>query len=171
MRGAGCRHERVAEVTRFFRPAPPPRYRILAVHLSGTGWTRYAISVWPSRPSADYRGQLIMADARAILSTVLYCAWWPTSKLLLAIRAILSPFWAILQFVFLPLIYLVHAILAVILLPFRLHLLERFEVTSFPLFSLSIWVSHECRNANATQSKGYYAKNARLFTYGLESLA
>ncbi|KAF2253906.1 hypothetical protein BU26DRAFT_516174 [Trematosphaeria pertusa] len=68
-----------------------------------------------------------MADARAILSTVLYCAWWPTSKLLLAIRAILSPFWAILQFVFLPLIYLVHAILAVILLPFRLHLLERFE--------------------------------------------
>jgi hypothetical protein len=83
-----------------------------------------------------------MADLRAILSTIadcfstiLYCLsatvyflWWPTSKLVYAVQALLSPVWALLHFVCLPAIYLGHAILTVLLLPFRLQLLDRFEV-------------------------------------------
>lgn len=69
-----------------------------------------------------------MADTRAILSTVLYCLWWPTSKIIYAIHTILSPFWAALQFIFLPVTYLLQGILTIILFPFRLHILERIEV-------------------------------------------
>ncbi|KAF2680567.1 hypothetical protein K458DRAFT_311254 [Lentithecium fluviatile CBS 122367] len=68
-----------------------------------------------------------MADTRAIVSTVLYCLWWPTSKIIYAIQTILSPFWTILQFVFLPLTYLLHAVLSIILFPFRHHILDRIE--------------------------------------------
>jgi hypothetical protein len=69
-----------------------------------------------------------MADPRTILSTVLYYLWWPTSKILYAIQVVLSPFWAILQFIFLPVTFLLRAILTVFLFPFRLHILERVEV-------------------------------------------
>ena len=69
-----------------------------------------------------------MADARTTLSTVLYCIWWPFSHILSAARAILSPFWALAQFVFLPVVYLVQGLLVIVLLPFRLHVLERIEV-------------------------------------------
>ena len=69
-----------------------------------------------------------MADTRTILSTVLYCLWWPASKIIYAIQAILSPFWAALQFILLPVTYLVQALLTVVLFPFRVHILERIEV-------------------------------------------
>ncbi|KAJ4302734.1 hypothetical protein N0V90_001624 [Kalmusia sp. IMI 367209] len=68
-----------------------------------------------------------MTDARAVLSTVLYCLWWPVTKILLAIGIILSPFWSVAQFILLPVTYLVQGLLAVILFPFRLHILERIE--------------------------------------------
>ncbi|KAF1957406.1 hypothetical protein CC80DRAFT_491522 [Byssothecium circinans] len=68
-----------------------------------------------------------MADVRTILSNTLYVIWWPTSKALNGIRFILSPFWALLQFIFLPLTHLIQAILSIVLLPFRLDILERIE--------------------------------------------
>ncbi|KAK7180839.1 uncharacterized protein CC84DRAFT_722455 [Paraphaeosphaeria sporulosa] len=74
-----------------------------------------------------------MADARAILSIILYCLWLPTSKILSAIIFILSPFWALAQFILLPAVYLLKSIYAVVSFPFRLHLLERIE-------TIYIWV-------------------------------
>lgn len=79
-----------------------------------------------------------MADARAVLSTVLFCFWWPTSKLLAAIAFVLSPFLRVLHFVLLPVIYLARAIYAILAFPFRLHVLERIEVRVLPLFSYHI---------------------------------
>jgi hypothetical protein len=72
-----------------------------------------------------------MADARAVLSTILYCLWLPTSKILSAVSFVLSPFWALAQFTFLPVAYLLQTIYAVVSFPFRLHLLERIEVGWF----------------------------------------
>ncbi|KAJ4354077.1 uncharacterized protein N0V89_005810 [Didymosphaeria variabile] len=51
-----------------------------------------------------------MADAHTILSTILYCLWWPTNRILFALGFILSPFWAVAKFVFLPVAYLLHGI-------------------------------------------------------------
>ncbi|KAF2446441.1 hypothetical protein P171DRAFT_357484 [Karstenula rhodostoma CBS 690.94] len=74
-----------------------------------------------------------MADGRAILSTILYCLWLPISKILSAVVFILSPFWALAQFIFLPVAYLLKTIYAFVSFPFRLHLLERIE-------TIYIWV-------------------------------
>lgn len=69
-----------------------------------------------------------MPDPRALLSTLLYCLWLPTSNILSALRFVLSPFCALAQFTFLPVAHLLHTLYAVVSLPFRLHLLERIEV-------------------------------------------
>jgi hypothetical protein len=64
----------------------------------------------------------------ATISTVLYYACWPIVKLLQGVAFVLSPFWRIAQFLFLPITYVLHGILSILLLPFRLRLLERVEV-------------------------------------------
>jgi len=89
-------------------------------HLPPGPTTTSSLAILPSRHP--------MADTRAVISIVLYCLWWPTTKIIYAIQTILSPFWTALQFIFLPVTYLLRAILTVILFPFRLHILERIEV-------------------------------------------
>ncbi|KAF1974646.1 hypothetical protein BU23DRAFT_97116 [Bimuria novae-zelandiae CBS 107.79] len=74
-----------------------------------------------------------MADVWRIIFTILFYLWWPTSKLLSAIAFALSPFWALAQFVFLPVAYLAEGIYAILSFPFRLHILERIE-------TIYIWV-------------------------------
>ncbi|KAF2638907.1 hypothetical protein P280DRAFT_470923 [Massarina eburnea CBS 473.64] len=68
-----------------------------------------------------------MVDASTILAAIVYILWWPTSAILSVTRFILAPFWSLLQFFFLPITCLVHAILALVLLPFRVDILERIE--------------------------------------------
>lgn len=76
------------------------------------------------------------ADARTVFSNTLYILWWPTSKILGAIRYILSPFWTLIRFIFLPLTHLIQAILSVVLFPFRVDVLERIEVKAAYLLSI-----------------------------------
>ncbi|ORX97945.1 hypothetical protein BCR34DRAFT_496483 [Clohesyomyces aquaticus] len=69
-----------------------------------------------------------MADT--LLQTVvivLYVVCWPFIKLFQVLASVLSPFWVVGQFMLLPVTYLVHAILHIILFPFRLQLLEKLE--------------------------------------------
>jgi hypothetical protein len=74
-----------------------------------------------------------MADAvygtLAVISTLLYALSYPVIKAIRLVALIVSPFWAIAQFVLLPVTYSIHGILTVALFPFRLRLLERLEVT------------------------------------------
>lgn len=73
-----------------------------------------------------------MSDATnstlAILWIVLYCISWPIVKLVQGLALVLSPFWSLAQFVLLPVTYLLHGILSVLLFPFRIQLLEKIEV-------------------------------------------
>ena len=69
-----------------------------------------------------------MADSLARISTALYYLCWPFIKLLQGVAFVLSPFWAILRFIFLPITIVVQGIVGVLLWPFRLQVLERFEV-------------------------------------------
>ncbi|KAF2474182.1 uncharacterized protein BDR25DRAFT_119801 [Lindgomyces ingoldianus] len=68
-----------------------------------------------------------MAETLQTALTVLYYVCWPFIKLVHGISYILSPFWAIAQFVLLPFTHLVHILLNIVLFPFRLQLLERVE--------------------------------------------
>ncbi|KAF2659076.1 hypothetical protein K491DRAFT_689677 [Lophiostoma macrostomum CBS 122681] len=63
----------------------------------------------------------------ATISTVLYYACWPLIKFLQGVAFVLSPFLRIAQFVFLPITYVIHGIISILLLPLRLRLLERVE--------------------------------------------
>ena len=71
-----------------------------------------------------------MADTLATISTTLYYACWPFLQLLKGIAFVLSPFWAILRFMILPITIVIQGIVGVLLWPFRLQVLERFEVCS-----------------------------------------
>ena len=82
-----------------------------------------------------------MADTRAVLSTILYCLWYPTTKLLQLLVTILSPIWAIAQFILLPVTYLIQGLLAIILFPLRLHILERIEVCRISIFVMNLIVA------------------------------
>lgn len=84
-----------------------------------------------------------MPDTRTLLSTLLYGLWWPASSIIYAIHAVLSPFWTALQFVLLPVTCLVRAVLAIVLLPFRLNILDRFEVLPIPLSCQSRTRTHQ----------------------------
>lgn len=66
----------------------------------------------------------------ATISTVVYYTCWPIIKIIQGIGFVLSPFWTLTQFVLLPITYLIHGILSIVLFPFRLQLLERVEVRS-----------------------------------------
>ncbi|KAF2114911.1 hypothetical protein BDV96DRAFT_646778 [Lophiotrema nucula] len=68
-----------------------------------------------------------MAEALATASAVLYYACWPIIKLLQGLAFILSPFWNIAQFILLPFTSLAQAILGILLLPFKIQLLDRVE--------------------------------------------
>ncbi|PVI07662.1 hypothetical protein DM02DRAFT_550559 [Periconia macrospinosa] len=68
-----------------------------------------------------------MADYPTVLSTILYILWWPTNKFIHVIKFILSPIWALVRFIFLPVTYLLETIFNVILFPFRINVLERIE--------------------------------------------
>ncbi|KAF2012574.1 hypothetical protein BU24DRAFT_254689 [Aaosphaeria arxii CBS 175.79] len=72
-----------------------------------------------------------MADqiqqALSILSRIAFYTSWPFVKLAHLLTFILSPFWRIAQFFLLPFTVLVQGLLGILLLPFRLNLLERFE--------------------------------------------
>lgn len=72
-----------------------------------------------------------MADKLATASTILYYACWPLLKLCQGILFLLAPIWTVAQFVLLPITYLAHALLSIALFPFRLHLLDRFEVRQY----------------------------------------
>lgn len=127
-----------------------------------------------------------MANTGTILSTLLFCLWWPTSKLLSVFALVLSPFWAVLQFVLLPVIYLAHAVYAVLSLPFKLNILERIEVRSFPprlrariiyhlkpmhthtVLQSPMLPSNQCKQ-HCTTSHHVDAVHNRQFTYGLAS--
>lgn len=69
-----------------------------------------------------------MANTPSVVAAVLYSLWWPASALIRVVRAVLAPIWAAVCFVFLPVTFLVRAVLAVTLFPFRIHVLERIEV-------------------------------------------
>ncbi|KAF2004434.1 hypothetical protein P154DRAFT_43500 [Amniculicola lignicola CBS 123094] len=68
-----------------------------------------------------------MADVRTIFFVVLHCVSWPLIKLFLAVTFILSPFWAILSFILLPITSLLHVLFSVVLFPFRQQLLDKIE--------------------------------------------
>ncbi|KAK3202412.1 hypothetical protein GRF29_161g1120846 [Pseudopithomyces chartarum] len=105
----------------------------LALALAFTASSRFVPSSLHRRTAAPLTPQSIMANTGTILSTLLFCLWWPTSKLLSVFALVLSPFWAVLQFVLLPVIYLAHAVYAVLSLPFKLNILERIE-------TIYVWV-------------------------------
>ena len=127
-----------------------------------------------------------MANTGAILSTLLFCLWWPMSKLLSVFALVLSPFWAVLQFVLLPVIYLARAIFAVLSFPFKLNILERIEVRSLPprllwrtiyhpepmhthtVLQSPMLPSNQCKQ-HCTASHHVDAVHNRQFTYGLAS--
>jgi hypothetical protein len=71
-----------------------------------------------------------MADIRTTLFVVLYCLWWPVSYIIHAVHTVVAPIWTALTFVFLPVTYLIYAIVTIVLFPFRLNILDRFEVIS-----------------------------------------
>jgi hypothetical protein len=73
-----------------------------------------------------------MGDKLATLTTVLYYLCWPFIALFRALRSILTPFWTIAQFILLPITYLAHTLFTIALFPFRMHLLDRFEVSLTP---------------------------------------
>ncbi|CAI6333511.1 unnamed protein product [Periconia digitata] len=68
-----------------------------------------------------------MADYRTVLSNIVYVLWWPTDRIIRAIKYTLSPFWTLITFVFLPVTYLVQTVLSIVLFPFRVDVLERVE--------------------------------------------
>jgi hypothetical protein len=84
-----------------------------------------------------YAAWLILSDvvgrSLSAVSIVLYYAVYPVFKILRAVALILSPFWALLQFALLPITRSAQLIITIALLPFRLHLLERFEVKHLSL--------------------------------------
>jgi hypothetical protein len=95
-----------------------------------------------------------MSDTIAILSVTLKIIWWPISRIPYAIGltgyaisciihpigVILAPFWAILHFLLLPLIYLVQGILTIVLFPLRAEIPESIKVcqcqSSYVCFSI-----------------------------------
>ncbi|KAF2263848.1 hypothetical protein CC78DRAFT_580966 [Lojkania enalia] len=68
-----------------------------------------------------------MAETIVAIRAVLYYTSLPLAKLLHGLAIIVSPFLAVVHFLFLPITYLVHAILGIVLLPFKVQLLEKIE--------------------------------------------
>ncbi|KAF2715005.1 hypothetical protein K504DRAFT_367414 [Pleomassaria siparia CBS 279.74] len=69
-----------------------------------------------------------MANTLAAASiTILYCLSWPLLQSFYAVSFILTPLWTCVQFILLPITCLAHAVLDVVLFPFRLRVLDRIE--------------------------------------------
>jgi hypothetical protein len=105
------------------------------------------VEIAPSR-GTDHLRQLLrlaaMADAPvtgviAAVSNIVYYAVYPVYllsyisypivALFRFIALVLAPFWSIAQFILLPVTYIAYGISYAVTLPFRLQLLERFEVS------------------------------------------
>ncbi|KAF1947134.1 hypothetical protein EJ02DRAFT_450099 [Clathrospora elynae] len=69
----------------------------------------------------------MMASAVTIVFIILHLIWWPISKLITIIIALLSPFYTVLGFILLPFIHLGHTIIRLISLPFSVKWVERVE--------------------------------------------
>lgn len=63
----------------------------------------------------------------ATISRLLFVLTWPFVKLARGVALLLSPVWTVAQFILLPLTVVVQAVLSILLFPFRLNWLDRFE--------------------------------------------
>ena len=122
---------------RFSAPCPCPCPATLLDRGLGTE-CHHCLSLPPLAAMADTLAIVITAVHLTIDITkaTFYFSLLLVVQLFQVIVFILSPFWAVISFVLLPLTHLIRVALSIILFPFRLRLLDKFEVLITPIRSM-----------------------------------